>query len=85
MCAAESPLTIAAIVRWKLRLQKFTYSNTNTPHLLDTPQLYFHSKYINSVTENDTRALMQLQADFCQVTAPLLCKVDTGEEGYVIP
>ena len=30
--------------------------NTNTPHMLDTPQLYFHSLNINSVPENDTQA-----------------------------
>ena len=59
--------------------------NTETPHLLNTPQLYFHSLYINSVSENDTQALLQLQVDPGQVTAPLLCKIDTGAEGNVIP
>ena len=59
--------------------------NTNTPHMLDTPQLYFHSLYINSVSENDTQALLQLQVDSGQVTAPLLCNIDTGAEGNVIP
>ena len=53
--------------------------------MLDTPQLYFHSLYINSVSENDTQALLQLQVDSGQVTAPLLCKIDTGAEGNVIP
>ena len=37
--------------------------STNTPHMLDTPQLYFHSLYINSVSKNDTQALLQLQVD----------------------
>ena len=59
--------------------------NTETPHLLNTPQLYFHSLYINSVSENDTQALLQLQVDSGQVTAPLLCKIDTGAEGNVMP
>ena len=59
--------------------------NTETPHLLNTPQLYFHSLYINSVSENDAQALLQLQVDSGQVTAPLLCKIDTGAEGNVIP
>ena len=53
--------------------------------MLDTPQLYFHSLYINSVSENDTQALLQLQVDSGQVTAPLLCNIDTGAEGNVIP
>jgi len=60
--------------------------NTNTPHKLDNPQLYFHSLYVNSVSENDTQALMQLQVDLGQTTTPLLCKIDTaGAEGNVIP
>ena len=59
--------------------------NTETPHLLNTPQLYFHSLYINSVSENDTQALLQLQVDSGQVTALLLCKIDTGAEGNVMP
>ena len=59
--------------------------NTNTPHMLDTPHVYFHSLYINSVSENDTQALLQLQVNSGQVTAPLLCKIDTGAEGNVIP
>lgn len=59
--------------------------NTNTPHMLDTPQLYFHSLYVNSISENDTQALLQLQVNSGQVTAPLLCKIDTGAEGNVIP
>ena len=41
--------------------------------------------YINSVSENDTQALLQLQVDSGQVTAHLLCKIDTGAEGNVIP
>ena len=60
-------------------------ANTNTPHKLDNPQLYFHSLYVNSVSENDTQALIQLQVDSGQATAPLLCKIDTGAEGNVIP
>ena len=35
----------------------------NISHMLDTPQLYFHSLYINSVSKNDTQALLQLQVD----------------------
>ena len=53
--------------------------------MLDTPQLYFHSLLINSVSENDTQALLQLQVDSGQVTLPLLCKIETGAEGNVIP
>ena len=34
--------------------------NTNTPHMLDTQQLYFHFSYINIVSENDTQSLLQL-------------------------
>ena len=48
--------------------------NTSTPHLTATPQLYFHSWYINSVSENDTQAFLKLQVDSGQVKAPLLCK-----------
>ena len=59
--------------------------NTNTPHMLDTPQLYFNSLYINSVSKNDTQALLQLQVDSDEVTTPLLCKINTGAEGNVIP
>ena len=59
--------------------------NKETPHLLNAPQLYFHSLYINNVSENDTQALLQLQVDSSQVTAPLLCKIDTGAERNVIP
>ena len=58
---------------------------THTLHKLDNPQLYFHSLYVNSVSENDTQALIQLQVDSGQATAPLLCKIDTGAEGNVIP
>ena len=58
---------------------------TSAPHLMATPRLYFHSLCINSVSENDTQALLQLQADSGQVTAPLLCKIDRGAEGNVIP
>ncbi|KAK2552240.1 hypothetical protein P5673_026767 [Acropora cervicornis] len=47
-------------------------------------QLYSHSLYINSVSENDPLALLQLQVDSGQVTEPLLCKIDTGAEGNII-
>ena len=67
------------------QLSKVLSENTSTPHMLDTPQLYFHPLYINSVSENDTQALLQLQVNSGQVTAPLLCKIDTGAEGNVIP
>ena len=59
--------------------------NTSTPLLMATPQLYFHSLCINSVSENDTPALLQLQVDSGQVTAPLLCKTDMGAGGNIIP
>ena len=59
--------------------------NTSTLHLMATPQLYFHSLYINSVSENDTQALLPLQVDCGQVTAPLLHKIDMGAEGNIIP
>ena len=65
--------------------QQQAYCNFDTPHMLDTPHLYFHSLHINSVSENDTQALLQLQVDSGQVTAPLVCKIDTGAEGNVIP
>ena len=39
----------------------------------------------HDVSENDTQALLQLQVDSGHVTAPLLCKIDTGTEGNVIP
>ena len=57
---------------------------TSAPHLMATPQLYFHSLCINSLSENDTHALLQLQVDSGQVTA-LLWKIDTGAKGNVIP
>ena len=31
--------------------------------MLDTTQLSFHSLHVNSVSENDTQALLQLQVD----------------------
>lgn len=58
---------------------------TSVSHLMATPQLHFHSLGIKSVSKNDTQALLQLQVDSVQVTAPLLCKIDTGAEGNVIP
>ena len=66
----------------RLRLHQ---DNTSTPHLTATPQLYFHSMYINNVSENDTQALLQLQVDSGQVAAPLPSKIDTGVGGNVIP
>ena len=59
--------------------------NTSTSHLTAIPQLYFHSLYINSVSENDTQALLQLQVDSCRVTASLLFKIYTEAEGKVTP
>ena len=48
--------------------------------MLDIPQLYFHSLYVNSVSENVTEALLQVQRESGQVTAPLLCKKSTLEQ-----
>lgn len=60
-------------------------TENTTPRLMATPQLYFHSLYINSVSENDTRALLQLQVDSGQIIAPLLCKTDMGAGSNIIP
>lgn len=62
-----------------------TVQNIDVPHTLDTPQLYFHSLHIDSVVEGDTQALLQLEVNAGQRTMPLLCKIDTGAEGNVIP
>ena len=62
-----------------------TVQSIDIPHTLDTPQLYFHSLYIDSVVERDTQALLQIEVDAGQSTIPLLCKIDTGAEGNVIP
>ena len=62
-----------------------TAQSIDVPHTLDTPQLYFHSLYIDRVVERDTQALLQLEVDAGQSTMPLLCKIDTGAEGSVIP
>ena len=43
-------------------------------HLMpDILQLFFYSLYINSVSENVTEALLQVQRESGQVKAPLLC------------
>ena len=51
----------------------------------ETPQLYFHSLCIDSLSKTDTQAVLQLQAESGQCTTSLLCKIDTGAEGNVIP
>lgn len=48
---------------------------SSTSHMQDTPQLYFHSLCIDSISETDTQALIQIE-DVGQSTAPLLCKID---------
>ena len=58
---------------------------SSTSHMQDTPQLYFHSLYIGSVSATDTQALIQIGVDVGQSTMPVLCKIDTGAEGNVIP
>ena len=62
-----------------------TVQSIDVPHTLDTPQLNFHSLYIDSVVERDTQALLQIEVDTGQSAMPLLCKIDTGAEGNVIP
>ena len=62
-----------------------TVQHIDVPHTLDTPQLYLHSLYIDSVVKRDTQALLQIEVDSGQSTMPLLCKIDTGAEGNVIP
>ena len=51
----------------------------------DTSQLYFHSLYIDSISKTDTQGLIQIGVDVGQSTTPVLCKIDTGAEGNVIP
>ena len=58
---------------------------SSTSHMQETPQLYFHSLYIGSVSATDTQALIQIGVDVGQSTMPVLCKIDTGAEGNVIP
>ena len=64
---------------------EFPTAPSSTSHMQDTPQLYFHSLYIGSVSETDTQALIQIGVDVGQNTMPVLCKIDTGAEGSVIP
>ena len=64
---------------------EFPTAPSSASHMQDTPQLYFHSLYIDSVSETDTQALVQIGVDVGQGTTPLLCKSDTGAEGNVIP
>lgn len=62
-----------------------TESTGITPESLDSPQLYFHSLTIDSMSRQNTQALVNIQVDSCNGTVPLLCKLDTGAEGNVIP
>ena len=64
---------------------EFPTAPSSASHMQDTPQLYFHSLYIDSVSKTDTQALVQIGVDVGQGTTPLLCKIDTGAEGNVIP
>ena len=63
---------------------EFPAAPSSTSHMQDTPQLYYHSLYIGSVSTTDTQALIQI-VDVGQSTMPVLCKIDTGAEGNVIP
>ena len=54
----------------------------NTP---DIPQLYFDSLAINSLEANSKQAVVMVQVNIGQRSVPLVCKVDTGAEGNVIP
>ena len=51
----------------------------------DTPQLYFHSLCIDSLSKTDTQAVLRIQVESGQCTTSLPCKIDTGAEGNVIP
>ena len=57
-------------------------SKTDVP---DMPQLYFNTIYINNIEKNGTQAMLKVQVDSGQHKTPLLCKIDTGAEGNVIP
>ncbi|XP_048583876.1 uncharacterized protein K02A2.6-like [Nematostella vectensis] len=74
--------------RNKSKQQINTLSNENAstaPEPLDSPQLYFHSLTIDSMSRQITQALVNIQVNSSNGTLPLLCKIDTGAEGNVIP
>lgn len=60
-------------------------------HRMPTPQrcLTLHNSistpYAWSVSESDTKTLIQMQVDSGQIMKPILCKIDTGAEGNVLP
>ena len=54
----------------------------NTP---DIPQLYFDPLTVDGLGANDKQAVVKVQVSIGQRSVPLVCKVDTGAEGNVIP
>jgi hypothetical protein len=63
-------------------------SDTKNAIETQTPQLYFDSLIINSVNHKNTQntqALVDIQVDSGQTTRNIVCKIDTGAEGNVIP
>jgi len=57
----------------------------DSPQTSVPDQLFFHTLSVNRVTKNDTQAFLKVEvvSDHCK--KPLLCKVDTGAKGNVIP
>ena len=52
--------------------------------MLDALRLYFHSLYIDSVSERNTQALLQMQVDSGQCMTPLMCKINTKAKENII-
>ena len=48
-------------------------------------QLHFHSLAVNSLAAHSKQAMVRVQENTGQHSVPLVCKVDTGAEGNVIP
>ena len=58
---------------------------TDKPDVPDIPQLYFNTLSIDNIAKNDAQAMFKVHVDCGSHKTPLLCKIDTGAEGNVIP
>ena len=57
----------------------------NESTVSDISRLYCHTLSIDNMAENCSQATLNVQVDHGQSKTSLLCKVDTGAEGNVIP
>ena len=66
-------------------MHSLNQSDTRDPVETHTPQLYFDSLLINGVNHKNTQALLEIQVHSGQTARNIVCKIDTGAEGNVIP